>query len=45
MHDADSCETTLAALPAVIDGLREQGFRFDRIDRSVKPVIFGYPSP
>ena len=45
MHDSDHCKTTVAALGDVIDGLREQGFRFDRLDRSVRPIIFGYKTP
>lgn len=42
MHDSNHCDTTVEALPALIDGLREQGFVFRRIDRTVKPVIFNY---
>lgn len=42
MHDSDQCKTTVEALPELIDGLREQGFIFQRIDRSVKPIIFSY---
>ena len=45
MHDSARCDTTVEALPALIDGLREQGFTFGRIDRSVEPVIFGYKNP
>ena len=44
MHDINHCDTTVEALPQLIDGLREQGFTFDRLDRGVKPVIFGYRS-
>ena len=42
MHDTNACKTTLEALPELIDGLRNQGFHFDRIDRSVKPIFFSY---
>lgn len=45
MHDSNHCTTTVEALPELIDDLREQGFAFDSIDRSVKPVIFNYKSP
>lgn len=45
MHDIARCDSTVEALPALIDGLREQGFTFDRIDRSVLPVSFSYHTP
>jgi len=42
MHDSASCRTTVEALPTLIDELRDMGFTFDRLDRSVKPVTFAY---
>ena len=42
MHDANRCKTTVYALADMIDGLREQGFTFGALDRSVKPIIFPY---
>lgn len=33
MHDAAGKTTTALALPAIIDGLKEQGFRFDKLSR------------
>ena len=45
MHDIARCDSTVEALPELIDGLREQGFTFDKIDRSVLPVTFSYHGP
>lgn len=42
LHDAVHCETTVEALPELIDGLRDQGFTLEPIDRSVRPVLFHY---
>jgi len=42
MHDAESKRTTVAALPSMIQQLREQGFAFDRLTPEVKPVLYGY---
>ncbi|WP_135546455.1 polysaccharide deacetylase family protein [Paenibacillus cymbidii] len=33
MHDAAGKTTTVEALPAIIDGLKNQGFRFDKLSR------------
>ena len=42
MHDAESKRATVAALPSMIQQLREQGFAFDRLTPEVKPVLYGY---
>ena len=42
MHDASDKKTTVSALPEMIDGLKNQGFSFDRLTSSVRPVLFGY---
>nr|WP_244893378.1 polysaccharide deacetylase family sporulation protein PdaB [Ferroacidibacillus organovorans] len=36
MHASDSCKQTHLALPAVIDGLREKGYRFATVTELVK---------
>lgn len=40
MHDSPAKPTTLAALPEVIDGLRQEGFTFAVLGPDVKPVQF-----
>lgn len=42
MHDSYLRSSTVQALPAIIDGLREQGFSFKALDRSVQPISFAY---
>ena len=44
MHDSAHCKTTVEALPALIDKLREQGFSFAPLDRTVRQVSFHYRS-
>ena len=44
MHDSTHCKTTVEALPALIDTLREQGFDFAPLDRTVRQVSFHYRS-
>lgn len=41
-HDAADKKTTVEALPAIIDGLIEQGFTLEALDNTVKPVTFKY---
>ncbi|MCI8497196.1 MAG: polysaccharide deacetylase [Clostridiales bacterium] len=43
MHDSENRHSTVEALPEMIDGLRAQGFTLDKLDRSVRPITFGYP--
>lgn len=38
MHDAPTSQNTVDALPAVIEGMLEQGFTFRRLDSSTKPI-------
>lgn len=40
MHDSPSKPTTLAALPEVIDGLRQEGFTFAVLGPDVHPIQF-----
>ena len=42
MHDSDYKYTTVEALPAMIDQLKEQGFVFSAIMPETQPVIFSY---
>lgn len=42
MHDAADKKRTVSTLPDIIDGLREEGFSFDRITADTKPVLFCY---
>ena len=38
MHDAQPKTTTVQALPALIDGLRNQGFSFQKLSNEIYPV-------
>lgn len=40
LHDSDFNHTTPEALPRIIEGLREMGFRFDVITADMEPVQF-----
>ncbi len=40
MHDAAVKTTTVEALPEIVEGLRAQGFSFDKITSDTKPVQF-----
>ncbi len=42
-HDAPLCKTTPEATRMVIRALKEQGYRFDRLTPSVKPIQFAKP--
>lgn len=42
MHDSANCKTTVEALPELIDELREQGFAFAPLDRTVRQISFHY---
>ncbi len=42
MHDSYSRTTTVQALPAIIQTLKEQGYSFDRLTPQTKPVLFAY---
>ena len=40
MHDAAAKTTTVEALPAIVEGLKEQGFVFDALTTESEPVKF-----
>lgn len=40
MHDSQPKKTTVAALPAIIDGLRAQGFSFDKLSHNINPTPY-----
>ena len=42
MHDSFGHSTTVAALPEIIEGLKNQGYSFAPLDNSVVPWCFGY---
>ncbi len=45
MHDARPKATTVEALPAIIDGLRSQGFSFDKLSNSINPAAYSLVKP
>lgn len=45
MHDARPKNTTVEALPAIIDGLRSQGFSFDKLSNSINPAAYSLVKP
>lgn len=42
MHDSAGKATTVAALPEMIDSLKEKGFVFDKLEQEDAPIFFGY---
>lgn len=42
MHDASTKSTTVAALPSIIEGLKNKGYNFGVLTPDVKPMIFNY---
>ena len=42
MHDSSSMTATVEALPEIIEQLKDEGYSFDKLDRSVKPITFSY---
>lgn len=42
LHDSQPKTTTVEALPAIIDGLRAQGFCFAPLTNEVQPITFPY---
>ena len=40
MHDAAAKTTTVEALPAIVEGLKEQGFVFEALTTESEPVKF-----
>lgn len=43
-HDASTKQNTVKELPKIIETLKKNGYRFDKLDSTVKPVIFRLPS-
>ena len=41
LHDAGNF-ATVEALPYIIDSLKEAGYEFEVLDRTIRPVRFGY---
>lgn len=44
-HDARPKTTTVQALPRIIDGLRNQGFTFDKLSNQVNPTTYSLTKP
>lgn len=42
-HDSATKHDTVAELPAIIKELKKSGYRFDKLDPSVKPIVFKIP--
>lgn len=42
MHDGKGHGTTVDALPEIIEGLQEQGYKLEALTKEVEPVCFGY---
>lgn len=42
MHDSEKMTNTVEALPRVISELKEDGYSFDKLDRTVKTISFSY---
>lgn len=42
MHDSATKVSTAAALPEIIEKLQDDGYKFDRLDNTVKPICFSY---
>jgi peptidoglycan/xylan/chitin deacetylase (PgdA/CDA1 family) len=40
MHDSANKQTTVEALPAIIEGLREQGFAIEKLTPALAPLQF-----
>lgn len=39
-HNTSAKKTTLDAMPRIIEGLKKEGYRFDKLDNTVKPTNF-----
>lgn len=42
MHDSNEKDSTVEALDDIIETLTERGYTFDKLDKTVKPIIFSY---
>ncbi len=45
MHDSKPKTTTVEALPKIIEGLKEQGFVFEKLSNKISPVKFSLIKP
>lgn len=45
MHDAPPKRTTVEALPKLIEGLRQQGFKFDKLTHDIDPAPYSLARP
>lgn len=45
MHDAKPKVTTVEALPHIIDGLKSQGFTFDKLSNNIDPAPYSLVKP
>lgn len=45
MHDSKGHATTVASLPAVIEGYLNAGYSLEALTPEVKPIIYAYPNP
>lgn len=41
-HDSQGHNATVAALPRIIEELRDKGYTFEKLDRTVRPIDFSY---
>jgi len=44
-HDARPKTTTVQALPSIIDGLKKQGFSFDKLSNQINPTTYSLTKP
>ena len=42
-HDSSTKQNTVKELPKIIETLKKNGYRFDKLEPSVKPIIFKLP--
>ena len=45
MHDSKGHATTVAALPAIIEGYRDAGYTLEALTPEVRPIVYAYPNP
>lgn len=43
-HDNRNKHHTVQALSAIIDFFEEQGYTFEKLDNTVEPIVFAYPT-
>ena len=42
LHDGSGHGNTAEAMPEIVEGLMEQGYKLEALTKDVKPVCFGY---